>query len=385
MKRIKFIFAITLLLLLSCETETVTTDIIHIHIDPDNVIKEYDIADDVEAEWEIFRLETSDECLVADISKIIFQNGMYYILDNVSVINVFDSNGKFLKKLDRKGQGPGEYTVLKSFDVIGHDVWVSDVNRRRLMVFDSMFNFKYEVPDLNLMASHINHIGDNIYLASNWFNNDERNCQLLKYNIRDSAFKCLIEVGQLETNFSISKIQQMCRYGDDCLLFMQSYCDTIFQIIDSVAVPKYKFSFSSRYQDILLTYEQALDRGSDEMIRGIEEINMTKNSVILDYGDMGMRAVAIYNKTTKQSRVYSYFKHSTLGNIELLALQYTPENELIFYHQPSAFLEEYDKLLDESKFKNPADLQKIKDAVKGIIFDDNPVIIKFKLKKDSKL
>jgi hypothetical protein len=383
MKRIKFIFTIALLLLLSCETEPVTTDIIHIHIDPDNVIKEYDIADDVEAEWEIFRLETSNECLVADISKIIFQNGMYYISDDVSLfLHVFDSKGKFLKKLEKQGQGPGEYIDIKTFDIIGYDVWISDVNRRRLMVFDSLFNFKYEVPNLNLMASHINHIGENIYLASNWFNNHEKNCQLLKYNIRDSAFKCLIEVGQVDTNVGISKEQQFCKYND-YLLFMQSYCDTIFQIIDSVATPKYTFSFSRRYQDIPLHYEQVMNR--NEIIRGIEAIGKTKSSLIIKYGDMDKLQVAIYNETTKQCQVYSKFKHSALGNMGLILHRLTPNGELIFYHQPSEFLEFYKDFLDESKFKNPADLQKLKDAIKGIAFDDNPVIIKFKLKKDSKL
>ena len=88
---------------------------------------------------------------------------------------------------------------------------------------------------------------------------------------------------------------------------------------------------------------------------------------------------------SKQCQVYSQFKHSALGNFVITLCKFTPDGEMICYHQPSTFLEHYDKLLDESKFKNPADLQKLKDAIKGITFDDNPVLIKFKLKKDSKL
>jgi hypothetical protein len=383
MKRIKFIFAITLLLLLSCKTETVTTDIIHIHIDPDNVIKEYDIADDVEAEWEIFPLETSDECLLSDISKIIFQNGMYYISDDATLaLYVFDSNGKLLKKLDRKGQGPGEYVTLRTFDIIDRDVWISDISKRKLMVLDSLFNLRYEIPDLKIRVIHINHIGENMYLCNNWFTDDIKNCQLMKYSIPDSTFKCMIEIGQVDTDVGIFKKHQLCKYND-YLLFMHSYCDTIFQIIDSVAVPKYKFSFAERYYDIPLNYDQLINSG--DIIRGIESIEKTKNSLIIKYGDYGDLITAIYNESTKQSQVYSRFKHSGLGNLVLLMNKITPEGELIFYHQPSVFIDEYDLLLDESKFKNPADLQKIKDAVKGIIFDDNPVIIKFKLKKDSKL
>ena len=175
MKKIKFTIAILLLLAISCKQETATNSLIHINIDPDKVEEIYDIAGDVENEWEIIPLETTDECLVAQISKIVFQNGKYYVLDRQSVIHVFDASGKFLRKLDKKGEGPGEYRDIASFDVIGNDVLISEAYKRRLFIYDSLFNYKSMVEADQMTVLDINHVGQNIYLASNWYGFREKN------------------------------------------------------------------------------------------------------------------------------------------------------------------------------------------------------------------
>lgn len=60
---------------------------------------------------ELIPLETSDEVLIGYCEEIVpFQN-RYYIFDRKrAVVQVFDQDGKFISLIDKRGQGPGEYT-----------------------------------------------------------------------------------------------------------------------------------------------------------------------------------------------------------------------------------------------------------------------------------
>ena len=67
---------------------------------------------------EIVALETSDQSLVAGISKVIHFDSRYYILDQKQQrIACFDSAGKFLFKISQRGQGPEEYLFLGDFNI----------------------------------------------------------------------------------------------------------------------------------------------------------------------------------------------------------------------------------------------------------------------------
>jgi hypothetical protein len=77
---------------------------------------------------DVVQLETSDGCLIKQIEKIIFDNDRYYVFDREqSILFCFDSQGKFLFKIDRKGQGPEEYLDLAGFDI-------DNYNRQLLLV-----------------------------------------------------------------------------------------------------------------------------------------------------------------------------------------------------------------------------------------------------------
>jgi hypothetical protein len=67
---------------------------------------------------ELIPLETSDDCLVARISKIINHQDKFYVFDiRQSIIFVFDQSGNFIFKIAKKGQGPGEYSFIQDFNI----------------------------------------------------------------------------------------------------------------------------------------------------------------------------------------------------------------------------------------------------------------------------
>ncbi|MDR2119830.1 MAG: 6-bladed beta-propeller [Tannerella sp.] len=62
---------------------------------------------------ELIPLETNQDVLIGQLRKIIFHNGRYYTFDRQQqTVHVFDDKGKFIFKIDGRGQGPDEYPSL---------------------------------------------------------------------------------------------------------------------------------------------------------------------------------------------------------------------------------------------------------------------------------
>lgn len=61
---------------------------------------------------ELIPLETKDDALIGWCEEIIHYQNRYYIFDRKQArIQVFDEKGNFILKIDKRGQGPGEYSV----------------------------------------------------------------------------------------------------------------------------------------------------------------------------------------------------------------------------------------------------------------------------------
>jgi len=67
---------------------------------------------------EIIPLETNPSSVIKDVSKVIICSERCYIMDSdQGLLFIFDLNGKYLCKINRKGSGPGEYSLLYDFHI----------------------------------------------------------------------------------------------------------------------------------------------------------------------------------------------------------------------------------------------------------------------------
>lgn len=113
--------------------------------------------------YEIIRLETTDESLIGrSINKKIKANNKYYIsFDNITLL-VFDSQGKFLHKINKIGNGPGEYTRLCDFDVLPNGkIIIQDV--RKLIFYSNTGEFFKAIP-LNITCFNLKVIDEDKFL-----------------------------------------------------------------------------------------------------------------------------------------------------------------------------------------------------------------------------
>lgn len=73
---------------------------------------------DLYSKIELVPLETNKNSIIKEVTKIVYYEDTYLILDeNQNTVLIFDSCGKFINKIQKTGNGPGEYSLLYDFDI----------------------------------------------------------------------------------------------------------------------------------------------------------------------------------------------------------------------------------------------------------------------------
>lgn len=113
-------------------------------------------------------LETTEKCLIGKIKDVIISSDRIFVLDGrLPVVWIFDKEGHYLSKIDKKGSGPGEYMVLKQFDYDEENrlVLLLDVWTKSILSYDLNGNFVKKI-FLDMYPSDFVRLTDQNYLLS---------------------------------------------------------------------------------------------------------------------------------------------------------------------------------------------------------------------------
>lgn len=100
-------------------------------------------------EYRIIPLETTEECVVGEISNLFVDDNLIFLVDTWSErISVFDMNGKFQNHIGRKGHAKGEYVSMFSvtLDTRQKRVCFIDEDSQKLLFYDYKGNFLSQEP-----------------------------------------------------------------------------------------------------------------------------------------------------------------------------------------------------------------------------------------------
>ena len=92
-------------------------------------------------------LETNDDCLISNRSKMI-KHDRVYIQDNHRIL-VFDPDGGYLSQVNRRGRGPEEYPEIRDFSVFNDKIYVLSRVNKSIYVYDTagLFEGRYRLND----------------------------------------------------------------------------------------------------------------------------------------------------------------------------------------------------------------------------------------------
>ena len=111
---------------------------------------------------EYIPLETNDNSLLSGLSKILFIKDYIYASSQQEVMK-FDGNGRFIGKLSKFGNGPQDYYSINDYDIVlrngNEEIWVGHQNG--ISCYDAEnFSFLGMIP-LGVPVLHFKYLSDN--------------------------------------------------------------------------------------------------------------------------------------------------------------------------------------------------------------------------------
>ena len=144
MKKTNLILAITLLSVITgCGRRELTDDFITIDVTKSYPVKNLILQDFMDVEY--VTLETSDEFVTqGNVMAIGKDNILVTNLNRDGYIFIYDRSGMGLRKINRMGRGPEEYTSAYSIvlDEDNNEIFVHDYSGRKIVVYDLFGKFK---------------------------------------------------------------------------------------------------------------------------------------------------------------------------------------------------------------------------------------------------
>lgn len=136
-----YAFAIPFLLLTSCynnQESSRSVEKLALNINDMEQVKISSIIKSVD----YIQLEKTPESIIGGISRVLFAGDKIYVLDghHTKSLFVFANNGKFLYKIDRQGNGPGEYGYPMHFDLgagVDANIFIGDVQRNKIIEYNA--------------------------------------------------------------------------------------------------------------------------------------------------------------------------------------------------------------------------------------------------------
>ena len=235
---IKILFFIVLSAFVSCHSNkqsgtSVQNIILNLNLDQKLFLSE--IADSIE----IIPLEQTDESDISLVWRIVPHKDRYYMLNMVGFNNgrvlVFDKKGNFIYKLDKRGQGPGEYTEL-------NDIAIDDVQKELLLLTAIHGVYRYDLEgnfiDRNRMSAH----GDNLAIdsAGNIYQtvscNEANPKRLLFISRTDSSYFHKLNKNDFVRvrQYIHSNLFDIYNGG---VYYSDPYCDSIFNVTNGTKTP----------------------------------------------------------------------------------------------------------------------------------------------------
>jgi len=267
-KKIRMYFRIIscIILLASCKGGDKKIAIKH-QIKLNNELKNANFFDFIR-ETKYIQLETSDEVLISEVTKLYVSKERIYILDQRKLMGlfVFDLKGKFLFKIMRVGGGPGEYHIISDFIINEKDKTIRLLaDGGRLINYDFTGRFIEEEKVPLLYASFIFPLTENKYVMANYSSVNEKS---LVYFL-DEKFK--IESASIETPSGWERIKRRMEvsYSGYHMNYLFSFiCSTkIYEINQNGVSAKYDFEVPLRdlLTDNIINETRSLDERNFNM------------------------------------------------------------------------------------------------------------------------
>jgi hypothetical protein len=320
-------------------------------------------------------LESSNEVVVGEISKLEIVDSLFYILDTkAKTIWCFNQKGKYINKIAKRGQGPGEYVSLFDFTVdrVNNHILVLDRSLRKILTYDFSGRF-VKNERIEVHANKFGILNDNKILAytrgTDMFL--KKNDGTLGYNFfiidstgkTDAYFPYIHSIDNIITNKAIE-------INDGKVFVNYAGHDTIYEFsMDGNILLKHVIDFGDYHLPIenVSNESVAIDLRNSPKYAKLDEVYYSNDYSLIIYDFESRLRFALRNNKTGKSSNGSFLENDidfiSLANPAPIKIQ---RNKL-FYIKEAEFV------IQQKHEKKPAYLNI--PALSTLKEDDNPVIM----------
>lgn len=270
---------------------------VNLDVRPDSVLKI--------AEVKCIPLETNEESLLHEMSKIICRNKRFYVFDRKGKsILIFDNKGSFMRKIHSVGGGPNEYLEPSDIDVdcLGN-IYVSDNPTKRILVFSELQRKVINIIPIDKYFWEFAIADSGFIYLSDVVSSGKMNIKLAKYNSRNKHMD-ILEESDLDETGKISRFSKHYFYrSNDKLFYYKRFNPYIYSISGSEKIIRFKIEsehFPSEDKIMQWKNKGIQDIMADEKyIRDISACYETDNSYFI-VSQTTPSLYTVINKSTNQ-------------------------------------------------------------------------------------
>lgn len=258
-------------------------------------------------------LETTDESLFSDITQFLCSSKELFIFDiQTQSIYVFDYDGKFLRKLNKKGQGPGEYALITAFTLnentnrlsvvsIGNSVLSYDINSFEFIEEQKIKSVAVEIDD------ELNYYAYNSLPTTK--SDTDFQYHIIKYNKEGEIEKTFLPIA-FASGYVMRPVHRFYR-NENRLYTYLPYSSKIYQINPDTCI----LYCDTKYENLSypsLDYLNSTQKANNNYIKELSEEDYIYNvqlfenkEFIVSLFDVGKNHyIGLYNKNKKKGVYY---------------------------------------------------------------------------------
>jgi hypothetical protein len=279
-------------------------------------------------------LEDHDYAVIGMISELqVFENNIF-ILDNTFAkkLFVFDKNGKYIRQIGSKGQGPGEYSSIDDFCINGkkREIYLLDDNGR-IFVHDldtgkhlNTVKFRHD----ELSYKYLAYCDNKLYTAILPYDYRKKSNLLMELDLETGKQKEYLDADTYNygwnrpyfgpNNFFSAKLS-------DSLKFLALYMNTVMNIDKDGVHPYLTVNHKNWVQSSDMWTTEKLEKQQTDQ----SSILMSKQRtwllqpnyfetdkyICFKYNSEYRPHIAMFDKRTRETRIYDYLRNDLRGQI----------------------------------------------------------------------
>ncbi|MDR0955218.1 MAG: 6-bladed beta-propeller [Rikenellaceae bacterium] len=237
---------------------------------PDYVNQHFFDAEKYADSVKFVRLETTDDNLISNVSELLFAEESIIVVDYPTAsILFFDYNGHYLRKIQRRGRGPGEYLELSRVMLDADDnLIVYDAELRAMLYYDSEGKFLSITEDFcdGMLARDIINLpsGDFLCYRQDDLNREPESKREFRAGLwvakKDGAFDRFIYPFDFEykSNF-VQYNYHLSQLPDGVVSFVDQNQTAVFYIEDDVVYKRVQFELPGKTEADFAGQEKQLE------------------------------------------------------------------------------------------------------------------------------